>query len=372
MSRELLAGADKVPVGAVAKQKRLQSRSKSKERSDTPYRGGGSTTRQCKRCGKKHPPRKCPAYRERCNKCKGMGHFARMCRTKNPGKGGIYPKQSRRKHHEVERTHYSCGHSHCSGPESDYELHEDSVQIVYNTANPQTNIKFDEIENSQALGDLTLSNKVGKVITQRFKLDSGACANLIPAGVYSKLFEKVDRDLKSTIDHRVKLLAANNKVIKQLGTVNRRVKAEGREKVCSFYVVPNTCRPILRLPDLKRMDLVQFKVPTTSQWSDYVSSIEPSRPITTPKEPTTIPQGITKDQVLSKYKKVFTGLGRLKVTSVKIHLKPGVKPQQKPCRRVPIAIRGKFKDELDSMEGQGTITKLDKTQSHHGLTVLLM
>ena len=108
-------------------------------------------------------------------------------------------------------------------------------------------------------------------------------------------------------------------------------------------------------------------MPTTSQWTDYVSLIEPSTsntpPITTPdvpKEPTTIQKGISKDQVLAKYKKVFTGLGRLKVTPVKIHLKPNVKPQQKPCRRVPIAIRGQFKDELDSMKGQGTITKLDK------------
>ena len=71
-------------------------------------------------------------------------------------------------------------------------------------------------------------------------------------------------------------------------------------------------------------------------------------------------QSITKNQVLSKYNKVFTGLGRLKVTPVKIHLKPGVKPQQKSCRRVPIAIRGKFKEKLDSMEGQGTIKNLDK------------
>ena len=86
MSRELLAGAGKVPVGAIAKQKRFQS--KSKERSNTPYGGGGSSTKPCKKCGKKHPPRKCPAYKEKCHKCKGMGHFARICRTKNPNKGG--------------------------------------------------------------------------------------------------------------------------------------------------------------------------------------------------------------------------------------------------------------------------------------------
>ena len=80
-------------------------------------------------------------------------------------RGGTHPRQSRREHYEVERTHYPCGHSHCSGPESDYELHEDTVQIVYNTTNAQTNIKFDEISNSQALGDLNLSNRAGKNIT---------------------------------------------------------------------------------------------------------------------------------------------------------------------------------------------------------------
>ena len=160
MSRELLAGAGKVPVGAKAKQRRFQSKSKSKERSDTPNRGGGSTTRQCKKCGKKHPPRKCPAYKEKCHKCKGMGHFARMCRTKNPGREGYHPRQSRREHHEVERSHYPCGCSHCSGPESDYELHEDSIQIVYNdTSDSHTHIRFDEV-NLQALGDLILSTKL--------------------------------------------------------------------------------------------------------------------------------------------------------------------------------------------------------------------
>ena len=41
MSRELLAGAGKVPVGAIAKQKRFKSKSKSMERSDTPYNRGG-------------------------------------------------------------------------------------------------------------------------------------------------------------------------------------------------------------------------------------------------------------------------------------------------------------------------------------------
>ena len=52
MSRELLAGVGKVPVGAVAKQRRFQSKSKSKERSDTPYRRRGPPLDNAKDVGK--------------------------------------------------------------------------------------------------------------------------------------------------------------------------------------------------------------------------------------------------------------------------------------------------------------------------------
>ena len=52
MSRELLAGAGRVPVGAIAKQKRFQSKSKSKDRSDTPYSRGGPPLDSARSVGK--------------------------------------------------------------------------------------------------------------------------------------------------------------------------------------------------------------------------------------------------------------------------------------------------------------------------------
>ena len=33
----------------------------------------------CQKCGGSHPPRSCPAYGKRCNKCSGISHFAKMC-----------------------------------------------------------------------------------------------------------------------------------------------------------------------------------------------------------------------------------------------------------------------------------------------------
>ena len=68
--------------------------------------------------------------------------------------------------------------------------------------------------------------------------------------------------------------------------------------------------------------------------------------------------GLTKEQVLKDYEDVFSGLGRLKVDPVKIHLTQDAKPCRRPCRRVPIAMRQKFKDELDSLEHRDVLRKL--------------
>ena len=86
---------------------------------------------------------------------------------------------------------------------------------------------------------------------------------------------------------------------------------------------------------------------------DNETSVDEASPLTS---------GLTKDEVLEKFKEVFTGLGRLKVEPVKIHLTKDAKPVRRPCRRVPIAIRGKFKDELDSLCKQKVLTKLYKNE----------
>ena len=74
---------------------------------------------------------------------------------------------------------------------SDFEFEEDCIQIEFSkgtfnkgTEGPISNIMFDEVTNTQALGNLTLSNRAGKTQVTRFKLDSGAGANLLPVGAY--------------------------------------------------------------------------------------------------------------------------------------------------------------------------------------------
>ena len=356
MSRKLLEKVSNTPVAAVQRNRsKTPFRPKSRPQSGT--RGSSSSPgKQCGKCGFKHPPRKCPAYGKVCNSCKGRNHFWRVCKkTKSKPQANPKYRTSRKDQYEV-------GTEHAPYYQSDFEFEEDCIQMEFSkgtfnkgTEGPKGNIMFDEVTNTQALGDLTLSNRAGKVQVTRFKLDSGAGANLLPVGTYYKLFNKEDRDLEASRDPRVSLVAANKSRIKQLGSVRLRVQVGEFERVCKFYVVPNYVRPIFGLPDLTRMQLVRFSMPIVSQWTEGETSIDEA------SGPVPISSGLTKDEVLERFKEVFTGLGRLKVEPVKIHLTKDAKPVRRPCRRVPIAIRGKFKDELDSCK-EKVLTKLDKNE----------
>ena len=216
MSRKLLEKVGNTQVAAVQR-KRSQMPFKQKSR---PQSGTRSTStspdRQCSKCGFRHPPRKCPAYGKVCNACKGRNHFWRVCKSKSMSKPQPNPKDR-----SSRKDQYEVGTEHVPYYQSDFEFEEDCIQIEFSkgtfnkgTQGSKSNIMFDEVTNTQALGDLTLSNKAGKTQVTRFKLDSGAGANLLPVGTYYKLFSKSDRDLEASRDPRISLVAANKSKIK--------------------------------------------------------------------------------------------------------------------------------------------------------------
>ena len=52
------------------------------KKSKTSSDGRTKNQYDCKRCGRKHGPKQCPAYGKECSKCKKKGHFAEHCRSK--------------------------------------------------------------------------------------------------------------------------------------------------------------------------------------------------------------------------------------------------------------------------------------------------
>ena len=75
----------------------------------------------------------------------------------------------------------------------------------------------------------------------------------------------------------------------------------------------------------------------------------------------TMPGMLTKQNILThpRYSHLFSGIGKFWCKPMHIMVKPQSNPVQKPPRHVPIAMRDKFKQELDSMEAQGIVSKYD-------------
>ena len=70
---------------------------------------------------------------------------------------------------------------------------------------------------------------------------------------------------------------------------------------------------------------------------------------------------LTKQAIINHpmYAHLFSGIGPFKCKPVHITMKQNGTPVQKHPRRVAIAMKDKFKQELDSMEAQGIISKCD-------------
>ena len=74
-----------------------------------------------------------------------------------------------------------------------------------------------------------------------------------------------------------------------------------------------------------------------------------------------VPEKLTKQWIINspKYRHLFQGIGKFKINLVSVTLQKDATPVQKPPRKVPLAMQKAFKEELDSMEQQGIISKYD-------------
>ena len=67
--------------------------------------------------------------------------------------------------------------------------------------------------------------------------------------------------------------------------------------------------------------------------------------------------------MLMKYRKLLSGIGHFKCAPAEIKLKDNAVPVQKPLRRIPVAMRDEFQEEINSIVKAGILTKLDKNQA---------
>ena len=155
----------------------------------------------CGNCGSKHPPHKCKAFGKKCHSCGKLNHYQSMCRSQNRSqsqhKGNSTTKQSNAKlqnqQRQSQRDFYEV--NNVLQDEFDFQHEQDSITILFNTQMREKNVMFDEITSHPnlqcALTDLHVSepgsNSNGRSIC--FKVDTGACGNLLPVNLYKQIEE---------------------------------------------------------------------------------------------------------------------------------------------------------------------------------------
>ena len=166
------------------------------------------------------------------------------------------------------------------------------------------------------------------------------------------------------------LLNYNKIEIKQLGTCDVNMQFRSTTRRVHFYIVSDRHKPIIGVSDALSLGLTSFHCPIFNDWhtTSDIDSIQDSGKVNSKVKEFTLGPSIvdslgtlTKQTIINhlKYAHLFSGIGRFKCRPVHITMRQDSVPIQKPPRRVPIAMKEKFKQELDSMEAQGIISKYD-------------
>ena len=176
---------------------------------------------------------------------------------------------SHRDVHEIDQSQFDDG----------IQFEQDSITIQFKTQVRYTNVMFDEISSTLSLQRVLTDVHVKPIRTnhwskQCFKIDSGACGNLMPLSMFKSLYNN-KLPSSTTINHAVHLVDYNKHEIKQLGTCVVSVKYRSSVKQVPFYVVSDKLKPILGVSDALALGLTSFHCLICTDWqSDLTNSVD--------------------------------------------------------------------------------------------------
>jgi hypothetical protein len=273
--------------------------------------------KDCKYCGGSHPPRRCPAYGKECKECGRVGHYERVCMSKesrysdryesrhSSGKQAAKNGTKRRQNQKVD----ALDEDDDDDSVSQYALFADELK-VHSMENP-TIRKMEWKARARVLNH-----------TVTFKLDTGAQANILSKSLYRQL--NPGKDLTHS---KVRLTTYSGGKIKVLGKFTECVEYKNRLHPVEFLVVDIEAQPILGLQACEEMNLIKRV------------------------------DAILTGGILDEYPELFKGMGCI-AEGHKIHIKEDAQGVVHPPRKMPVSMREPLKKELERCEKLGVVSKV--------------
>ena len=264
---------------------------------------------QCRQCGYTWPHTRgpCPAIGKTCTTCGKPNHFAQMCLT-----GKVWPTSRDAKQPPQQKNR--------------------SPQVRQVRVQPD---RISESSDEEYLFTLGLKDGDGKVpkitvtvngIPISMMVDTGASTNIMDEATFSKL---QSIELQST-SSRIFAYGSESQ-LSVLGKFQANIEACGNAVNTTVHVVKGAYGSLMSYETAISLGVVNIRVNTIE----------------------------TGDQVAQKFPSVFQGIGKLKNFEVKLHIDQSVPPVAQPARRIPFHLRKKVEAELDRLEEQGIIEKVD-------------
>lgn len=261
--------------------------------------------KNCLRCGQNHKINACPAYGKKCDSCKKLNHFSRVCKQKQ------FVNNINNEFRDIP------------------ELPMDELTI-YNLVNDENST-----DSNRWFENLYVNNKL-KV---QFRLDTGADISILPYNEFMKLNIPIGQLDKPDIN----LVSYNGGKIFSLGTVTLNIKrcnAKNNNATVKFNIVRTSKPPLLDGNACEKLNLLQRKA-TKSSSIDLLSRNNGC------------------ETLIDKYSDVFQGIGCLPGT-YNIELDESVPPRIHPQRKVPYALHQPLKDKLQQLEKAQIVRKVNE------------
>lgn len=261
---------------------------------------GATRGRECRACGREHDRTEaCPAKGRQCNKCKKFNHFAKVCRSQ------AQPAQTSYRSKKV--------HAISDDAEAPEELYIDTITKQHA-----------DTAREQAYAEVEVGKKRHKI---KFKIDTGAQANIIPANTFHNTFGNVTLGPQTS-----RLTAYDGQSLKVKGACKLTCQYREKTVMLDFDIVHTNAPPVLGMRACLDLDLVRLI---------HMVDVQP-KTLTDPTD---------------EFADVFQGIG-LFPGECTLHLKPDATPVVCPPRRIPYALRERLKGELDEMVKNDIIEKV--------------
>lgn len=256
------------------------------------------SNKMCRNCGRKHAPKKCPAFGQKCESCGKLNHWKKVCRS-----SAASSKENKRK----------------------------VVHDLQNSGEPQQQFFISELSLGELNNEWVINANFDGNVTVSCKIDTGAQVNVISKDRFDMLRQKPEIKETTTI-----LRAFGGTQIDLLGQCNLNVIFNNIKLNLLFEISKINTKTIIGLEAARKFGLLRDLNEICSKSANSESP----------------------EAIIDEFLDVFQGNGSLQ--PMKIVLKENAVPSIACNRKIPLALQEVVKKELDTMERNGIIAKVDQ------------